>query len=86
MRNIDEAVTYFGDSVTVRFDELDAKLSNDSLKAMFKKSRALDKSLTIDMYDWESVKNKVTNEEYVTIWQKQKWEDMNGEKRFSFCN
>jgi hypothetical protein len=41
LRNIDEAVTYFGDSVTVRFDELDAKLSNDSLKAMFKKKQSI---------------------------------------------
>lgn len=78
--NIDEAVTYFGDSVTVRFDELDEKISNDTLKAMFKKGRALDKSLTIDMYDWESVKNKVTNEEYVSLWYKQVSEDNNGKK------
>jgi hypothetical protein len=59
-------------------------LSNDSLKAMFKKSRALDKSLTIDMYYWESVKNKVTNEEYITIWYKQKWEDMKWGKKIQF--
>ena len=76
--NIDETVSYFGDSVQLRFDEMDVKLSNDSLKAMFKKSRAANKSLKVDMHDWESVKGKVTNDEYVSLWYTQTWEDMKG--------
>jgi hypothetical protein len=78
--NIDEAVSYFGDSVRVRFDELDAKISNDSLKAMFKAWRNMHKSVTVAMHDWESVKNKFTNEEYVSIWYTQTWEDNKGKK------
>ncbi|MDB5199761.1 MAG: hypothetical protein JWO92_1724 [Chitinophagaceae bacterium] len=78
--NVDECVSYFGDSVTVRFDEMDAKLSNDSLKTFFKKGRSMNKSVQIDMYDWESVKSKATNEEYVSLWYKQVWEDNNGKK------
>lgn len=78
--NIDEAVSYFGDSVSIRFDELEAKVSNDSLKAMFKLQRAMNKSMKIDMHDWESVKSKQKNEEYVSLWYTQIWEDNNGKK------
>ena len=78
--NIDECAKYFGDSVRLRFDELDVKVSNDSLKKMFKQQRAMNKSLKIDMGDWESVKSKVKNEEYVSLWYKEIWEDNNGKK------
>ncbi|MGI8584109.1 MAG: hypothetical protein ACR2KX_18070 [Chitinophagaceae bacterium] len=78
--NIDECVKYFGDSVRVRFDGLDEKVSNDSLKSMFKNSRAMNKSMKIDMGDWESVKSKVKNEEYVSLWYKEISEDNNGKK------
>lgn len=78
--NIDEALSYFGDSVRVRFDDLDAKLSNDSLKSMFKQQRAMSKTIRVDMHDWESVKSKVKNEEYVSLWYTQHWEDNNGKK------
>ena len=78
--NIDECASYFADSVKLRFDEMDEKVSNDSLKAMFKRWRGMDKSIKVDMGDWESVKNKVTGEEYVSLWYKQSWEDVNGKK------
>jgi hypothetical protein len=76
--NIDECVTYFGDTVRLRFDEMDQKVSKDSLTALFKKWRAGNKSIKIDMGDWESVKNKFTNEEYVSLWYKQVNEDNAG--------
>lgn len=78
--NVAETVKYFADSVTLRFDGMDKKLSNDSLKAMFAKSRSALKNLSIKMYDWESVISKDKSEEYVTIWYKQIWEDMKGNK------
>lgn len=78
--NIDESVSYFGDSVTIRFDELDQKVSNDSLKSMFKKWRGMNRNVWIEMHDWESVKSKVKKEEYVSLWYKQVWEDNNGKK------
>lgn len=78
--NIDEAVSYFGDSVRLRFDEMDEKVSHDSLKALFTKWRGMYKSVKIDMGDWESVKSKAKNEEWVSIWYKQINEDKNGKK------
>ena len=78
--NIDECVSYFADSVRLRFDELDQKVSKDSLTAMFKRWRGADKSVSIKMYDWESVKNKFSNEEYVSLWYDQAWEDNSGKK------
>jgi hypothetical protein len=78
--NIDECATYFADSVRLRFDEMDQKVSNDSLKALFKRWRGADKSIKVEMGDWESVKNKISGEEYVSLWYNQSWEDMNGKK------
>jgi hypothetical protein len=78
--NIDEAVSYFGDSVRLRFDELDEKVSKDTLKAMFTRWRGMSKSIKIDMGDWESVKSKAKNEEWVSLWYKQVNEDMSGKK------
>jgi hypothetical protein len=78
--DVDQSLSYFGDSVRVRFDELDIKISNDSLKSMFKKQRAMYKSMKVDMHDWESVRSKAKNEEYVSIWYTQSWEDNNGKK------
>ena len=78
MGNIEECVSYFADSVTLKFDEMDAKISNDSLKTFFKQGRAMNKSIKVDMHDWESVKSKVNSEEYVSLWYTQIWEDMKG--------
>jgi hypothetical protein len=78
--NVAETVKYFADSVSLRFDGMDKKLSNDSLKTMFTKSRSALKNMSIKMYDWESVISKDKNEEYVTIWYKEIWEDMKGNK------
>ncbi|MEO5650756.1 MAG: hypothetical protein ABIR03_12640 [Ginsengibacter sp.] len=78
--NVDETMKYFGDSVYVRFDGMDKKVSLDSLKAMFTKFRSGLKSLSVKMYDWESVISKDKKEEYVTLWYQEKWEDMKGNK------
>jgi hypothetical protein len=59
---------------------MDKKVSNDSLKAIFAKSRSALKSMSIKMYDWESVVSKDKNEEYVTLWYKEIWEDAKGNK------
>jgi hypothetical protein len=78
--NVDETIKYFGDSVNLRFDGMDKTVSNDSAKAMFTKSRKALKSMSIKMEDWESVVSKDKSEEYVTLWYKQIWEDMRGNK------
>jgi len=78
--NIDDCVKYFGDSVHLEFDGLDTKVTKDTLKSMFTKSRNALKSMNIKMYDWESVISKDKSDEYVTLWYKQIWEDMKGKK------
>ncbi len=78
--NIDECVKYFGDSVRLQFDGVDTKVSKDSLKSMFTKSRAALKTMEVKMDDWESVISKDKNTEYVSLWYKESWEDTKGEK------
>ena len=78
--NIEECIKYFGDSVKLQFDGLDKKVSKDSAKAMFANWRSNYKSMDVKMKDWESVVSKDKKEEWVTIWYRQSWEDMKGEK------
>ncbi len=78
--NIDECVNYFADSVQVNFDNYEAKLSRDSLRAMFKQSRDESKGLEIKMGDWESVVSKDTKEQYVSLWYKELRDGKNGKR------
>lgn len=78
--NVAECVKYFGDSVHLKFDGLDKKVSHDSLQAWLTKMRSDNKSMEVKMNDWESVVSKDKKEEWVTIWYRQKWEDMKGKK------
>ena len=55
-------------------------MSKDSVTTMFTKMRNDYKSITVKMNDWESVVSKDKKEEWVTIWYRQKWEDMKGQK------
>ena len=77
---IDEAVKYFADSVQVKFDGIDKKMSNDSLKVFFAAARNSYKTVTVKMGDWESVISKDKKEEWVTVWYKQVWETAKGVK------
>ena len=78
--NVGECVKYFGDSVRIQFDGLDKKLSHDSLQTWLSGMRSGYKSMEVKMNDWESVVSKDKKEEWVTIWYRQKWEDMKGQK------
>ncbi|MEO8765915.1 MAG: hypothetical protein ABI416_16560 [Ginsengibacter sp.] len=78
--NIDECIKYVGDSINLQFDGLDIKITKDSLKTILTKDRGNLKSLTLKMYDWESVISKDKSEEFVTLWYKQSWEDLKGKK------
>ena len=78
--NIDECVKYFGDSVHLQFDGMDATIPKDSFKAMFTSGGAGYKSMEIKMSDWESVISKDKKVEYVSLWYKQIWEDNKGKK------
>lgn len=76
--NIAECITYFSDSVELRFDRFYAKLSNDSLGKFFAQSRNNMSSYTVKMEDWESVKSKDGSREYVSLWYKEIWTDKAG--------
>ncbi|MBL0357692.1 MAG: hypothetical protein IPP72_12780 [Chitinophagaceae bacterium] len=68
----------FGDSVSLRFDNYRARLSNDSLKAMFTHDRADIASMRVEMSDWESVISADKKEEWVTLWYKEVKTDKKG--------
>ena len=76
--NIEACLTAFADSVELRFDEMESKLSKDSVRAMFTRQRSSLKDLKINMSDFESVKSKDGSEQYVSLWYKEKWQDQNG--------
>jgi uncharacterized protein YcfL len=75
----------FGDSVFVEFSDYEATLSNDSLKAMFSKLRNSRKTFSIKMDDWESVISKDKNTEYVSLWYKEYWTDLEGKTDSMEC-
>lgn len=72
------SVQYFADSVQLRFDYLDTKLSNDSLKKFFTAERAKYSKIVISMGDWESVISEDKKTTYVTMWYKQESTDLKG--------
>jgi len=78
-KNIGDAVKFFADSVHIRFDGIDQKVSNDTLKSMITPS-PMTKNYSIKMQDWESVISKDKTEEYVTLWYREYKENTNGKK------
>lgn len=77
-KNIDESLSYFADSVHVRFDNMDGKVSKDSLKTLITPSKNT-KNIRIKMEDWESVISKDKKTEYVTLWYKEYTERTKGD-------
>lgn len=69
---------YWGDSVRLQFDNLDRKVSNDSLKSMFTAWRGNSKEIKIKMEDFESVISKDKEMEYVSLWYKEYITDLKG--------
>jgi hypothetical protein len=69
--NVDESMKYFADSVTLQFENMDQRMSKDSVAAMFRKSRGEMKSIRVIMDDYESVRSKDGKAEYVSFWYKQ---------------
>ncbi len=77
---MDESLKYFGDSILVKFDGIDKKMPNDSLKAFFTGGWNSYKTVKEKMTDWESVVSKNKSEEWVTLWYTQSWETKEGVK------
>ena len=76
--NMEACMKSFADSVHLQFDELDQKLSRDSVQKMFAADRKNLKFMKIDMHDFETVKSTATGKQYVSLWYVQKWEDLKG--------
>ena len=66
------------DSVDVRVDGYQQKLSRDSAVKMFSAMRNDYNDLVITMYDYESVISADKKTEWVTLWYKQAWKDAKG--------
>lgn len=76
--NAAESASYFGDSVDLRFDNLQVKVSHDSLVKMFTMWRNDIASINIKMYDWVPVISADKKAEWVTLWYKQTSTDKAG--------
>jgi len=76
--DVSACIAYFADSVVLRFDYLDTKLSKDSLQKFFTAQRNGYASMEVTMSDWESVISENKKAEYVTMWYKEKWVDKKG--------
>lgn len=68
------------DSVDLRFDGFQEKMSHDSAVSFLKTAREKYKDVKITMHDWESVISADKKDEYVTLWYKQVWTDNKGVK------
>lgn len=76
--DVPACMAYFADSVVLRFDYLDTKLSKDSLQKFFTAQRNGYTNMEVTMSDWESVISENKKAEYVTMWYKEKWVDKKG--------
>lgn len=76
--DINACMEGFGDSVRVGFDNFQAKISRDSLKANLTRSRGELSSINIKMDDWESVISADKKDEWVTLWYKEYHTDKKG--------
>jgi hypothetical protein len=84
-KNIDESLSYFGDSVRIAFDGIDKKVSKDTLKVLFSPDPKILKH-SIKMNDWESVISSDKKDEYVTIWYRQYTETAKGKDSLDVVN
>jgi hypothetical protein len=76
--NVEASAAAFADSIQWGADGIDAKISKDSMKSMFKAAWSNMKSMKIEMDDYEAVISKDKKKEYVTLWYKQIVTDKKG--------
>ncbi|HEX4957033.1 MAG TPA: hypothetical protein VFV46_02545 [Lacibacter sp.] len=67
-----------GDSLTLDFDQFQAKMSRDSAVKFFTGMRPMFNDIKITMYDYVSVISADKKAEWVTLWYKQVWTDPKG--------
>ena len=76
--NIDELVTNFGDTIGLYFDNFSAKVSRDSAKTILTNNRNNYDSYKINMHDWETVKSTNTDDEWVSLWYTEIYQEKGG--------
>ncbi len=69
---------FTADSIEVKFDNYQQKLSRDSAVAMFAAQRNTYSNYSVNMYDYVSVISADKKTEWVTLWYKQIWTDAKG--------
>ena len=67
-----------GDSMEVTFDNVNEKMTKDSAMKMFTKMRRDYGDIKVIMYDYVPVISADKNDEWVTMWYKQVWQDNKG--------
>lgn len=67
-----------GDSLEVSFDYMNEKMNKDSAMKMFTKMRGTYGEIKVVMYDYVPVISADKNDEWVTMWYKQIWQDSKG--------
>lgn len=77
-KDFDAIGATIGDSIEVSFDNLNEKMSKDSAMKMFTKMRGTYRDIRIVMYDYVPVISANKDEEWVTMWYKQVWQDNKG--------
>ncbi len=75
---IDECLGYFADSVVWKFDNMNSKISKDSLKSILLGFRNQINSISIKMGDFVSNISKDKKDEWVTMWYDQTVTDKTG--------
>lgn len=75
---VDESASYFADSMQFTADNIDVKISRDTLKSWFAGMWQNTKSIRVEMNDYESVISKDKKEEFVTLWFKEIVTDKSG--------
>jgi hypothetical protein len=76
--DLENATKNFADTVDLLFDNYELRATRDSVRKVFAEQWKHMKSMKIDMDDFESVRSKDGKQEYVSLWYKQKWQDMKG--------
>lgn len=84
-KNVEQALEPFADSVLWQVGSMDAKISKDSLRAMFTNDMKAIASIKIVMNDYEAVISKDKKQEYVSLWYKQINTDMKGKVDSMIC-
>jgi hypothetical protein len=77
-KNVAECVSYFGDTVEMNFDYYRAKLPLDSVTSFIEGSYQMFPSVEVEMLDFMPVISEDKQDEWVTLWYKQKWVDTKG--------